>query len=87
MIFALFSLAISAAFFVSSLALLNYGRHLGLRYLQGAANMSGLASVEGAVPASTFIAFHMSELFSLEPQDKIVVAPNARGVCGASNRE
>jgi hypothetical protein len=30
MIFAFFSLAIAAAFFASSLILLNYGRHLGL---------------------------------------------------------
>jgi hypothetical protein len=45
MIFALFAVAIAAAFFVSSLILLNYGRHLGLRYLQrqkDAGNMAGL---------------------------------------------
>jgi hypothetical protein len=34
MIFALFALAIAAAFFASSLILLNYGQQLGLRYLQ-----------------------------------------------------
>ena len=52
MIFALFALAIAAVFFASSLILLNYGRHLGLRYLQRqkeTANMAGLATVEGAV--------------------------------------
>ena len=52
MIFALFALAIAAAFFASSLILLNYGRHLGLRYLQRqkeTANMAGLTTVEGAV--------------------------------------
>ena len=52
MIFALFAVAIAAAFFVSSMILLNYGRHLGLRYLQrqkDADNMAGLTTVEGAV--------------------------------------
>jgi hypothetical protein len=47
MMFALFALAIAAAFFASSLILLNYGRHLGLRYLQqkDAANMAGLTKL------------------------------------------
>ena len=50
--FVLFALGIAAVFFGSSLILLNYGRHLGLRYLQqqkDAANMAGLTTVEGAV--------------------------------------
>ena len=50
--FALFALVIAAAFFVCSLALLNFGRHLGMRYLQrqkGAGSMAGLTTVEGAV--------------------------------------
>ncbi len=34
MIFSLFALAITAAFFASSLILLNYGRQLSLRYRQ-----------------------------------------------------
>ena len=50
MTFILFSLGIAAAFFVSSLALLNFGRRLGLRYLQKEpGNMAGLTTVEGAV--------------------------------------
>jgi hypothetical protein len=52
MIFALFSVAVSATFLVGSLILLNYGRQLGLRYLQrqkAAGNMAGLATTEGAV--------------------------------------
>ena len=52
MIFALFALAVAAAFFAGSLILLNFGRYLGLRYLKqqrDAANMAGLATVEGAV--------------------------------------
>ena len=50
MIFALFALLIAFVFFVCSLFLLNYGRHLGMRYLkkdQGI--MTGLTTVEGAV--------------------------------------
>ena len=34
MFFALFCIGIAAVFFLSSLILLNYGRRLGLRYLQ-----------------------------------------------------
>ena len=50
MIFLLFAVLIAGAFFVSSLFLLNYGRHLGLRYLKREmGNMAGLATVEGAV--------------------------------------
>src|SRR4029450_12805321 len=50
MIFFLFAALIAAAFFVSSLLLLNYGRQLGLRYQkQEAGNMAGLTNVEGAV--------------------------------------
>jgi hypothetical protein len=50
MIFALFALLIAFVFLVCSLLLLNYGRHLGMRYLkkdQGI--MTGLTTVEGAV--------------------------------------
>ena len=65
MIFALFALAIAAAFFAGSLILLNYGRYLGLRYLQqkkDAANMAGLTTVEGAVFAliGLLVAFTIS---------------------------
>jgi hypothetical protein len=51
MTFALFAIAVSAAFFISSLILLNYGRYLGLRYLrqQGAESMAGLPTIEAAV--------------------------------------
>ena len=50
MIFTLFALLIALVFFACSILLLNYGRHLGLRYLkkdQGI--MTGLTTVEGAV--------------------------------------
>src|SRR5262245_32151166 len=50
MIFFLFAVLIAAAFFVSSMFLLNYGRQLGLRYLQkDAGTMTGLTTVEGAI--------------------------------------
>jgi hypothetical protein len=49
--FGLFAFIVTAGFFISSLVLLNYGRQLGLRYLQkeGTNSMSGLPTVEGAV--------------------------------------
>src|SRR5499427_10614342 len=50
MIFLAYAALIAAAFFISSLFLLNYGRRLGLRYLQkNAGTMTGLSTVEGAV--------------------------------------
>ena len=48
--FALFALVIAAAFFVCSLALLNFGRQLGMRYLQrqkGAGSMAELHNGRG----------------------------------------
>src|SRR5262245_15901264 len=50
MVFFAYAALIAAAFFVSSMFLLNYGRRLGLRYLQkDAGAMTGLTTVEGAV--------------------------------------
>ena len=64
MIFGLFAAAITTAFFVSSLLLLNYGRQLGLRYRQqqSAESMAGLPTVEGAVFAliALLVAFTVS---------------------------
>jgi hypothetical protein len=63
MIFGFFSLGIAALFFSGSLLLLNYGRHLGLRYLQqGRADMAGLRTIEGAVFAliGLLVAFTVS---------------------------
>ena len=79
MIFALFSLAIAAVFFASSLILLNYGRHLGLRYLRqqkDAANMAGLTTVEGAVFAliGLLLAFTISgALLRFDERRQLVV--------------
>src|SRR5436190_24214688 len=51
MIFMVFSAAVAAAFFVGSLVLLHWGRHLGLWHLkqEGTSSMAGLSTVEGAV--------------------------------------
>src|SRR3954451_16586024 len=89
MIFALFSLAISAAFFVSSVALLNYGRYLGLRYLrqEGAANMSGLATVEGAVFAiGLLLAFTISGALQRFDDRRQLVIQEANAASAAHDR-
>ncbi|WP_035720388.1 DUF4239 domain-containing protein [Bradyrhizobium sp. ARR65] len=51
MIFLLFSTGVALFFFISSLGLLNYGRHLGLRYRakEGVDGVAGLATIEGAI--------------------------------------
>ena len=62
--FALFSIAITAIFFISSLVLVNFGRRLGLRHLrqESANGMAGLATVEGAIFAliGVLVAFTVS---------------------------
>jgi len=64
MTFALFSLGVTALFFISSLTLLSYGRRLGLRYLvkEGTDGLAGLRTVEGAVFAliGLLVAFTIS---------------------------
>ena len=86
MIFALFALAIAAAFFAGSLILLNYGRYLGLRYLQqkkDAANMAGLTTVEGAVFAliGLLVAFTISGALQRfdERRQLVIQEANAAG--------
>ena len=86
MIFALFALAIAAAFFAGSLILLNYGRYLGLRYLQqkkDVANMAGLTTVEGAVFAliGLLVAFTISGALQRfdERRQLVIQEANAAG--------
>ena len=91
MIFALFSLAIAAAFFASSLILLNYGRHLGLRYLRrktDAANMSGLTTVEGAVFAliGLLLAFTISGALQRFDERRQLVIQEANAASTAHDR-
>ena len=90
MMFALFALAIAAAFFGSSLILLNYGRHLGLRYLQqkDAANMAGLTTVEGAVFAliGLLLAFTISGALQRFDERRQLVVQEANAASTAFDR-
>ena len=91
MIFALFAVAIAAAFFVSSMILLNYGRHLGLRYLQrqkDAGNMAGLTTVEGAVFAliGLLLAFTISGALQRFDERRQLVIQEANAASTAHDR-
>src|SRR5215831_21056690 len=89
MIFVLFSLAVAAAFFISSLILLNYGRSLGLRYLKKeSGNMAGLASVEGAVFAliGLLLAFTISGALQRFDERRQLVIQEANAVGTAYDR-
>ena len=91
MIFALFALAVAAAFFVSSLILLNFGRHLGLRYLKqqrDATNMAGLATVEGAVFAliGLLLAFTISGALQRFDERRQLVVQEANAASTAHDR-
>jgi hypothetical protein len=91
MIFVLFAVAIAAAFFVSSMILLNYGRHLGLRYLQRqkeAGNMAGLTTVEGAVFAliGLLLAFTISGALQRFDERRQLVIQEANAASTAHDR-
>jgi hypothetical protein len=90
MIFALFCLGIVAAFFVSSLILLNYGRLLGSRYLQqeGADGMAGLRTVEGAVFAliGLLVAFTVSGALQRFDERRQLVLQEANAISTAYDR-
>jgi hypothetical protein len=91
MIFALFAVAIAAAFFVISMILLNYGRHLGLRYLQrqkDAGTMAGLTTVEGAVFAliGLLLAFTISGALQRFDERRQLVIQEANAASTAHDR-
>jgi hypothetical protein len=91
MMFVLFAVAIAAAFFVSSMILLNYGRHLGLRYLQRqkeAGNMAGLTTVEGAVFAliGLLLAFTISGALQRFDERRQLVIQEANAASTAHDR-
>ncbi|HEX3342128.1 MAG TPA: hypothetical protein VHT68_23495, partial [Pseudolabrys sp.] len=89
MTFVLFAVLIAAAFFVSSLILLNYGRRLGLRYLQkDAGNMAGLATVEGAVFAliGLLLAFTISGALQRFDERRQLVIQEANAASTAYDR-
>jgi hypothetical protein len=89
MIFILFAVLIAAAFFVSSLFLLNYGRELGLRYLkQETGNMAGLTTVEGAVFAliGLLLAFTISGALQRFDDRRQLVIQEANAASSAHDR-
>jgi hypothetical protein len=89
MIFVLFAVLIAAAFFVSSLILLNYGRRLGLRYRKNdGANMAGLATVEGAVFAliGLLLAFTISGALQRFDERRQLVIQEANAASTANDR-
>jgi len=89
MIFVLFSLAVAATFFIGSLILLNYGRSLGLRYLKKeAGNMTGLATVEGAVFAliGLLLAFTISGALQRFDERRQLVIQEANAARTAHDR-
>ena len=89
MIFVLFAVFIAAAFFVSSIFLLNYGRQLGLRYLQkDAGTMTGLTTVEGAVFAlmGLLLAFTISGALQRFDDRRHLVIQEANAASTAHDR-
>jgi hypothetical protein len=90
MTFGLFSIAIAAAFFVSSLILLNFGRRLGLRYLrrEGIGSMAGLPTVEGAVFAlmGLLVAFSISGALQRFDERRQLVLQEANAISTAYDR-
>src|SRR5262249_16488737 len=89
MIFFLFAVLIAAAFFVSSLFLLNYGRQLGLRYMhKDAGTMAGLTTVEGAVFAliGLLLAFTISGALQRFDERRQLVIQEANAASTAHDR-
>jgi hypothetical protein len=89
MIFFFFAALIAAAFFVSSLFLLNYGRHLGLRYLkQDMGIMAGLTTVEGAIFAliGLLLAFTISGALQRFDDRRQLVIQEANAATTAHDR-
>jgi hypothetical protein len=90
MIFGLFSIAITIAFLVASLALLNYGRQLGLRYLRkdGGEKMAGLSAVEAAVFTliGLLVAFTVSGALQRFDERRQLVVQEANAVTVAYDR-
>jgi hypothetical protein len=88
--FVLFSIGVTALFFVSSLVLLNFGRHLGLRYLrhEGADKMAGLGTIEAAVFAliGLLVAFTVSGALQRFDERRQLVVQEANAVSAAYDR-
>jgi hypothetical protein len=89
MIFAVFAALIALVFLVCSLTLLNYGRHLGTRYLQKDQGiMTGLTTVEGAVFAliGLLLAFTISGALQRFDDRRQLVIQEANAASTAHDR-
>ena len=90
MMFTFFAFGVAIAFFVSSLVLLNYGRRLGLKYLQqdSADGMAGLPAVEGAVFAliGLLVAFTVSGALHRYDERRQLVLQEANAATTAYDR-
>ena len=90
MVFTFFAFGVAVAFFISSLILLNYGRRLGLKYLQhdGADGMAGLPAVEGAVFAliGLLVAFTVSGALHRYDERRQLVLQEANAATTAYDR-
>ncbi len=90
MMFTLFAFGVAIAFFVSSLILLNYGRRLGLKYLEqdSADGMTGLPAVEGAVFAliGLLVAFTVSGALHRFDERRQLVLQEANAASTAYDR-
>jgi hypothetical protein len=90
MVFTSFAIAVTVAFFVGSLILLNYGRRLGLKYLQQQEGdgMAGLPTVEGAVFAliGLLVAFTVSGALQRFDERRQLVLQEANAVSTAYDR-
>ena len=90
MMFGLFAFVVTAAFFLSSMVLLNYGRQLGLRYLrqEGVESMPGLPTIEGAVFAliGLLLAFTISGALQRFDERRQLVVQEATALTTAYDR-
>lgn len=86
--FAVFTIAVTSAFFFGSLILLNYGRFLGLRYLQRKGYIEGFAPTEGAVFAlmGLLLAFTISGALQRWDDRRQLIVQEANAVTTAYDR-
>lgn len=90
MLFMFFAVAIALAMFVGSLALMEYGRRLGLRRLatEGNAAMAGLNAVEGAVFAlmGLLLAFTLSGALQRFDERRVLIMKEANVISTTHDR-
>ena len=89
MMFSFFAFGVTSVFFISSLILLNGGRRLGLGFLEhGAAGMSGLPTIEGAVFAliGLLLAFTISGALQRFDERRQLVVQESNAISTAFDR-